>query len=176
MLGVKLLENDIKTLKRKFDNIFNEDDVYCCLQNGANYVLKLKKSKNLTSEFCYNIAYYCEDFFIKGMSLENNESRSYYCDFFGEMGVFFCNKYVNSVGNKVFNDEMSVDFLIEMTMFYELADKHDEKLDLLEMIVNNSSNDNLKIRALNQILKIGGLNKKIYDKYNNLKNHLIDKK
>lgn len=167
------MENDLLGLKRKFEDIFNENDIYDCLKRGKDYILILKDFRDLTSDFYYNIAYYCEDLFIKGLSLENNEDRFYFNDFFGSMGIFFCDKYIKSIGVEVFNDEISVDFLIEMSMFYGLADRHDEKFDLLEAIVNNSDKNNLRIKAINQILKIVGLNKDIINKYKILKNSIM---
>ena len=167
------MENDLLELKRKFKDIFNEKDIYNCLKRGKEYILTLKDCKDFTSDFYYNIAYYCEDLFLKGLSLENNDDRIYFNDYFAKMGVFFCDEYIKSIGIEVFNDEKSIDFLIEMSMFYELAERHDEKFDLLEAIVNNSNKKNLRIKAINQILKIGELNKDILQKYKVLKNNIM---
>ncbi len=168
------MKNNFLYVKKNIDNLLNQIDTFNSLNNGMKCILELKNSKDLISENYKDIAYYCEDFYIKGFEFSNDEDRYYFNDFFGKMGVFFCNKYIKSKGNEVFNDDKDVEFLIEMSMFYELAGRYDEHFDLLEDIVNNSNKNHLKIKAINEILDIGGLNDDIFDKYTALKNSIME--
>ena len=77
-------------------------------------------------------------------------------------------------GKEVFNNEEDVNFLIETAAFYELADKFDENFDLLELIADNSSNDELKLRAVEEILNIGDIYISIRDKYEKLRDDIIN--
>ena len=77
-------------------------------------------------------------------------------------------------GKEVFNNKEDVNFLIETAAFYELADKFDEKFDLLELITDNSSNDELKLRAVEEILNIGDIDISIRDKYEKLRDDIIN--
>lgn len=167
------MENNICILKRKFELLINKKDINECVKNGKVFISYLKSIKNLPIEFYKDISYYCEDLFLKGLSLEKDEDRFFYNDFFIGMGLYFCNQYIKGRGFEVFNNEEDINFLIDMSTFYELGDRHDEKFDLLENMVKCSEKNCFKLKAIDQILNIGGLNKDIFDKYQELKKELI---
>ncbi|MDO4301672.1 MAG: hypothetical protein Q4D26_09820 [Clostridia bacterium] len=162
-------------IKKDINNIFCEKDIYTLLSRGTTYIDKLLENENLSLDLYFDLTYYCMDFFQEGFKLRNSKDRFYYNRFFGDKMEYFCNKYIELKGKEVFNNKEDVRFLIEIAVFYELADKFDEKFDLLELIVDNSSHWELKLKAIEEILNIGDIGDFIRDKYKKLKTDIINK-
>lgn len=165
------MKNNLVSVKNDIINILSEENIYECLTKGKNYLSCINDLDILTSDICYELVYFSEDLFYKCFELESGEEqdRFYYQNIFAEKSVIFCNEYIKRNGVGVFDDEFKVKFLIEVADFYELANKYDEKFSLLESIVNDSNIKHLKVKAIDQILAIGGLNKTIFDRYTSLK-------
>ncbi len=171
--GMYLYEQ-IMNLKNEIDNILCEKDIYTLLAKGKSYIEKIAENENLPLDLYFDLTYYCMDFFREGFNLKEDKERFYYNHFFGDKIEYFCNRYMELKGKEVFNNKEDVNFLIETAAFYELADKFDEKFDLLELITDNSSNDELKLRAVEEILNIGDIDISIRDKYEKLRDDIIN--
>lgn len=171
-MGTIIELGDDMNIKKDINAILNEKDTYKCLLKGRSYIIKLIEIKNLQVDLYYDLTYYCMDFFQKGFTIYDDDIRFKINIFFGNKMEFFCNKYIQAKGSEVFNNKNDVIFLIEVANFYELADKFDEKFELLESIVLKSDNLNLKIMAIDEILNIGDLGHNVRNKYIKLKKEI----
>lgn len=162
------------SIKNDIENIFCEKNVYTLLLRGKDYIDELLTKENLPIDLYFDLTYYCLDFFLKGFELDIINDKFYYSKYFGDKMEYFCNKYIELKGINVFNNKKDVDFLIEIAVIYELANKFDEKFILLDLIVNNSNCKELKLKAIDAILDIGDIGEYNRNKYEKLRDNILN--
>lgn len=137
------------------------------------FIKQTEQNNSIPIEIFPELAYYCWDFFNKRDYCTRNEVRWHYENFFGGMGVYFCFRYIQKKGDIVYNNKADIDFFVEMAMFFEISGKYDEQFYLLNDIVMHSNNSAFKLRAVIQILMIGGLNDDIRISMTNIKEKIL---
>ena len=173
MHGVNYLDNCVAVTKRDIDKIHKSSKDICTIQNMCEkYIDNIINNNNIMSQEAYfELSYICADRFYEAFKIKNSKDRLYYQKYFSDMAEFFCNKYIEIKGEDAFN-KTDIDFLIEMTMLFDLADKHDERFDLLDSIIKNTKNNACKLRAVIQILNTGDLNSNLLIDYQKMKSDI----
>ena len=143
---------EILSILKDIKNIENIGDLKTRQKEGLKYLINLGCKKNFFSEEVFEIIYLCINLYYT-CDVIKEKYASTLKKFYLNLAEVFLNKYFNIKGdNCIFSNYEDVLMLIELAACFSLECMYGKSTELLIKIIENSYVDNnLKIRALDEL-------------------------